>query len=63
MTLKPETQDQNCRVLLLAGAGTQPFLFYYELSVFQLPHWLSLAVLELALKIDLELRDLRASVS
>ena len=33
-------------------------LFYYQLSVFQLPHCLGLAVLELALKIDLELRNL-----
>jgi hypothetical protein len=38
-------------------------LFYYQLSVFWLPLYLSLAVMELALYIDLELRDLHGSVS
>jgi hypothetical protein len=40
-----------------------PFLFYYQLYVFQLLPSLSLAVLELALNIDLELRDMCGSVS
>ena len=53
---------QFCCLLELKH-GPLFLLYYHQLSVFQLLHCLSLAVLELALWIDLELRDLHGSVS
>jgi hypothetical protein len=40
--------------------GPLVLLHYHQLSVLQLLHCLSLAVLDLALQIDFELRDLHA---
>jgi hypothetical protein len=49
-----------CYVLELEHAHPV-LLYHHQLSVFQLLHCLSLAVLELALQIDLEFRDLHGS--
>jgi hypothetical protein len=53
------------KVCCLLGMEPDPLvlLHYHQLSVFQLLYYLSLAILELALETDLELRDLLASVS
>ena len=45
------------------GPAPLVLLHYHQLSVFQLLHCLSLAVLELALQTVFELRDLYTSVS